>query len=325
MNNNNILKLRNLKTYFYTDAGIVRACDDVNFDIEKGKNLGLVGESGCGKTISCLSILKLLPDEARVLSGRVEFEEKDLLRLPDDKLRKIRGNEISIIFQEPLTSLNPVLTIGEQITEAITTHKDISYKRAKQQTIDLLGKVKIDNPSYRFNDYPHNLSGGMRQRAMIAMAISCKPKILIADEPTTALDVTIQAQILDLLDELQDEMHMSVLIVSHDFGVIARLADRIAVMYEGEIVEYADSKEIFNNPLHPYTQDLLTSVKQLQIKDEKLTTIKGTVKKIHEISKGCRFYPRCRKAYKECKETTPEFKEVKPSHYVRCHKVVNSI
>ncbi len=319
--NSKILNLRNLRTYLYTSVGIIKACDDVSFDIEKGKNLGLVGESGCGKTMCCLSILNLLPQEAKVLSGEVIFEDRNLLRLNQNELREIRGNKISMIFQEPMTSLNPVLTIGSQITEAITAHRDISYKQAKDEAIELLDRVRIDNPIRRFNDYPHNLSGGMRQRVMIAMAISCKPKILIADEPTTALDVTIQARILDLLDELQDEMDLSVLIVSHDFGVIARLADKIAVMYAGELVEYAESEEIFNNPLHPYTQSLLASVRELQIKGKRLTTIKGTLEKVYEASKGCRFYPRCNQAHKDCKEINPEFKEVRPSHYLRCHRI----
>jgi len=319
--NSKMLKLRNLKTYFYTSAGIIKACDDVSFDIEKGRNLGLVGESGCGKTICCLSILNLLPEEAKILSGEVIFENKNLLKLNQNELRKIRGNKISMVFQEPMTSLNPVLTIGEQITEAITAHKDISYKQAKNEAIELLDKVKIDNPIQRFDDYPHNLSGGLRQRVMIAMAISCKPQILIADEPTTALDVTIQAKILDLLDELQDKMHLSVLLVSHDFGVIARLADKVAVMYAGELVEYAESKEIFNNPLHPYTQDLLSSVKQLKHKDKRLTTIKGTVDRTYRITNRCKFSSRCRKVYDRCKKHAPNLIEIKPSHFVRCNRV----
>ena len=319
--NSKMLKLRNLKTYFYTSAGIIRACDDVSFDIEKGRNLGLVGESGCGKTICCLSILNLLPEEAKILSGEVIFENKNLLKLNQNELRKIRGNKISMVFQEPMTSLNPVLTIGEQITEAITAHKDTSYKQAKNEAMELLDRVKIDNPMQRFDDYPHNLSGGLRQRVMIAMAISCKPQILIADEPTTALDVTIQAKILDILDELQDKMHLSVLIVSHDFGVIARLADKVAVMYAGELVEYAESKEIFNNPLHPYTQDLLSSVKQLERKDKRLTTIKGTAAKTYRVTNRCKFSSRCRKVYDRCKKHAPNLIEVRPSHFVRCNRV----
>jgi oligopeptide/dipeptide ABC transporter ATP-binding protein len=332
MSDNTLLKLRNLKTYFYpvkngvshrdisngvyTQAGIVKAVDDVSFDIEKGKNLGLVGESGCGKTVCCLSILKLLPEEADIVSGQAEFEGEDLLKMKEEKLRKIRGNEISFVFQEPLTSLNPVLTIGDQIQEAIVTHKNVSYKQAKEEAIDLLAKVKIDNPASRFNEYPHNLSGGMRQRVMIAMAISCEPKILIADEPTTALDVTIQAQILELLDELQQKMHMSVLIVSHDFGVVARLADKIAVMYAGQLVEYASSKEIFENPLHPYTKGLLSSINQIQKRKKRLTTLKGAVKKFYK-DKQCRFYSRCNERNTQCKQEIP-LKEVKPSHFVRC-------
>jgi oligopeptide/dipeptide ABC transporter ATP-binding protein len=320
MNNNPMLKLRNLTTHIYTEKGVIRACDEVSFDIEKGKNLGLVGESGCGKTMCCLSILRLLPEEAEIVSGKVEFEDKNLLKMRDRELREIRGGKISIIFQEPLTSLNPVLTVGQQITEAITAHKNLKVKEAKLQAIELLDKVKIDRPAERFNNYPHNLSGGMRQRVMIAMAISCRPKILIADEPTTALDVTIQAQILDLLDQLQDEMDLSILTVSHDFGVIARLSDRIAVMYAGQLVEYAEAGEIFNNPLHPYTQGLLLSIGQLKERGRRLTTIRGTVEKMYEASNKCRFYSRCRKASEECQRREPNFREVKPSHYLRCHK-----
>ncbi|MCK5305588.1 MAG: ABC transporter ATP-binding protein [Candidatus Omnitrophica bacterium] len=315
-----MLKVRNLKTYFYTQRGTVKACDDISFDIDHGRNLGLVGESGCGKSMCCLSILKLIPPEGNIVSGEVLYKGRDILSMDNKELRKIRGNKISMIFQEPMTSLNPVLSIGEQMTEAVLAHKDINYKEAKALSIELLSKVKIDRPKSRFSEYPHNLSGGMRQRVMIAMAISCRPDILIADEPTTALDVTIQAGILELLDELQNEYNMSVLIVSHDFGVIARLADRVAVMYAGEIVEYAGAEDLFKNPLHLYTKGLLSSIKQIDKRDKRLSTLKGAVCELDNLPKGCRFSPRCDLASSECREALPELKEISAGHFVRCVK-----
>lgn len=269
-----ILEVKNLTIEFQTPNGKLHACQDVSFSVGKAANIGIVGESGSGKTMCCLAILGLLPEEAEIKSGQIIFKGNDLLKADAETLRRVRGNDIAMVFQEPMSSLNPVITVGSQITEAIMTHKKCSYKEAKKETIKLLDKVKLDRPKDRFNDYPHSLSGGQRQRVMIAMAISCQPEILIADEPTTALDVTIQAEILNLLDELQREMHMSVLIVSHDFGVIARLADTVAVMYKGEVVEHESAEKIFKNPRHPYTKALLLSVKELEEGKERLTTLK---------------------------------------------------
>ena len=320
MDKDNILSVNNLSVSFYIEEGIVKACDNVSFEVERGKNLGLVGESGCGKTMCCLSILKLIPQEGRIVSGEVNFEDKNILLLSNEGLRKIRGNEISMIFQEPMTSLNPLLTAGEQITEGILVHRKITYLKAKDKALELLHRVGIDNPKARFDDYPYSLSGGIRQRVMIAMAISCEPKVLIADEPTTALDVSTQVKILELLDELQREFNMSVLIVSHDFGVIARMADRIAVMYAGQIVEYAEAEDIFKDPLHPYTKGLLDSIRQIEKRDNNLTAIKGSVAELYNLPKGCRFYHRCKLADSGCGEGVPRLEEIRSSHYARCFK-----
>jgi oligopeptide/dipeptide ABC transporter ATP-binding protein len=315
-----MLEIKDLSVKFNTPKGPLMACDKVSLKIAPGRNLGLVGESGCGKSMTCLSILRLLPDEAEITSGEITYKGDDIFRFSDNNLRKLRGNKISMVFQEPMSSLNPVLTIGQQLTEAIVLHKGINKKTAKEKAINLLDKVKIDRPRHRFYEYPHNLSGGMRQRVMIAMAISLKPDILIADEPTTALDVTTQAQVLELLDELQREYKMSVLIVSHDFGVIARLADDIAVMYAGEIVEYTSSKKLFTNPLHPYTKALLSSLKQMQAKKGNLSVLRGSVGDLSDLPKGCRFEPRCSFSDKECSLKESKLIEVKEFHYVRCHK-----
>jgi oligopeptide/dipeptide ABC transporter ATP-binding protein len=315
-----MLEIKELTVKFNTVSGELKACDKVSLSIEKGKNLGLVGESGCGKSMTCLSILKLLPPEAEITWGQVIYKGDNILKMSNEGLRSIRGNKISMIFQEPMSCLNPVLTIGEQMREAIMTHKKVTKSEAKEEVVKLLKKVKIDKPEERFYEYPHNLSGGMRQRVMIAMAISLKPDILIADEPTTALDVTTQAQVLELLDELQREYKMSVLIVSHDFGVIARLADTVAVMYAGEIVEYAPSEIIFKTPEHPYTKALLSSLKQMQAKKDSLTVLKGNVCDLTKLPLGCRFEERCSFADKECKKGLNKLIEIKKNHFVRCFK-----
>ena len=315
-----MLEIINLTVKFNTQSGELKACDKINLSIEKGKNLGLVGESGCGKSMTCLSILKLLPPEAQITWGQVLYNGKNLLTMDNKGLRRIRGNKISMIFQEPMSSLNPVLTIGEQMREAIIAHKGLSKSEADKEVISLLEKVKIDKPEARIYEYPHNLSGGMRQRVMIAMAISLKPDLLIADEPTTALDVTTQAQVLELLDELQREYKMSVLIVSHDFGVIARLADTIAVMYAGEIVEYASSETLFKHPAHPYTKALLSSLKQMQTKKDSLTVLKGNVCDLSKLLTGCRFEERCSFADESCKSGVNKLIEMDKGHYVRCFK-----
>ncbi len=313
-----ILQVKNLKTYFYTEDGVVRAVDGVSFELYPGETLGIVGESGSGKSVTSLSIMRLLDEKGRIESGEIIFKGKDLLKLPEHEMRKIRGNEIAMIFQEPMVALNPVYTIGDQIMEAIILHQGVDEKKAREMAIDLLRRVGIPEPEKRVDQYPHQLSGGMRQRAMIAMALSCRPSILIADEPTTALDVTIQAQILDLMKELQEEYGMALIMITHDMGVIAEIADRVAVMYAGHIVEYGEVHEIFKKPRHPYTYGLLSSIPRLDVEQEKLKSIPGTVPDPLNFPTGCRFHPRCEFAEERCKEEEPEMVEVLPNHYSRC-------
>ncbi len=316
-----LLQVKNLKTYFYTDEGIARAVDGVSFEVEKGQTLGLVGESGCGKSVSSLSIMKLIPNPpGKIVAGDILFREENLLNVPEDKMRHIRGNEISMIFQEPMTSLNPVFTCGNQIEEAIILHQGLSKKDARDQAIEMLKKVGIPAPEQRVDEYPHQLSGGMRQRVMIAMALSCNPSLLIADEPTTALDVTIQAQILDLLNKLQEEFHMAIIMITHDLGVIAEIADRVAVMYAGRIVEYGDVKDIFNNPQHPYTEGLLESIPKVNELRDRLTVISGTVPNPTNFPKGCRFNPRCQDIMDICKVKSPGRTAASSKHDVSCWK-----
>ena len=315
-----LLQVTDLKTYFYTDDGVARAVDGISFSVEKGKTLGLVGESGCGKSVSSLSIMRLIPDPpGKIVNGEILFRDTNLLVMPESQMRDLRGNEISMIFQEPMTSLNPVFTCGDQIQEAIVLHQNLSKKEAREQSIEMLKKVGIPAPEQRVDEYPHQLSGGMRQRVMIAMALSCNPSLLIADEPTTALDVTIQAQILDLLKKLQDELHMAIIMITHDLGVIAEIADQVAVMYAGQIVEYGEVKDIFNNPHHPYTQGLLESVPKLTEAKERLAVITGTVPNPTEFPKGCRFSPRCPFVMDACKQDPVET-QISPGHRVSCWK-----
>ncbi len=300
---NSILTVSHLKTQFFTPSGPVRAVDDVSFSLERGKTLGLVGESGCGKSLTALSILKLVPPPGKVVEGQVlyfpdnvESEPDDLMRLPPKEMRKIRGREISMVFQEPMTALNPVFTIGNQISEAIHAHERVSHREAKDRTLEILHSVTIPSPEQRFDDYPHQLSGGLRQRAMIAMALVTRPKLLIADEPTTALDVTIQAQVLELLMDLKERFHLSLIFISHDLGVIASIADFTAVMYAGKIIEYGLTSEVLSNPLHPYTVGLLRSLPRTgQASKEKyrLKSIPGSVPDLQHIPTGCAFQPRC--------------------------------
>ena len=294
MSDEKILTIDNLGVEFVTEEGIARAVQGVSYSITKGKTFALVGESGCGKSVSALSIMRLVAQPpGRIVSGEIEFEGRNLLELSDSQMRKVRGNEIAMIFQEPMTSLNPVYTVGEQIIEAIMLHQDKSYEQAFAEAVSVLDKVGIDKPRQRVNEYPHQMSGGMRQRVMIAMAISCEPKLLIADEPTTALDVTIQAQILDLLDDLQRENGMSILLITHDLGVVAERADDVAVMYASKIVEHARAEQLFSDPKHPYTQGLLKSLPSLGFTRERLDTIQGSVPDPIHFPGGCKFHPRC--------------------------------
>ncbi len=313
-----ILEVRDLKTYFYTEDGVVKAVDGVSFELYEGETLGIVGESGSGKSVTSLSIMRLLDEKGRIVGGEVLFKGKNLLELSEAEMRKIRGNEIAMIFQEPMVALNPVYTIGDQIMEAITLHQGLNEREAREMAVDLLRKVGIPEPEKRVDQYPHQLSGGMRQRAMIAMALSCRPSILIADEPTTALDVTIQAQILDLMKSLQREYGMALIMITHDMGVIAEVADRVAVMYAGKVVEYGEVHEIFKRPRHPYTYGLLSSIPRLDIEQEKLKSIPGTVPDPLNFPPGCRFHPRCEFAQERCREEEPEMVEVGPRHYSRC-------
>ncbi|MDP6438734.1 MAG: ABC transporter ATP-binding protein, partial [Candidatus Brocadiia bacterium] len=288
-----LLEVRDLATHFYTEQGVARAVDGVSFDVRRGETFCIVGESGCGKTMTALSILRLVSPPGRIVAGRVEFEGQDLLRVPDKAMRSIRGRQIGMVFQEPTTSLNPVFTAGNQIAEAITAHLGASRKKARGMALEMLEKVRIPEPGRRLESYPHQMSGGMQQRVMIGMALACTPSLLIADEPTTALDVTIQAQILELLRELQREMGMSVLLITHDLGVVAEVADSVAVMYAGRIVESAGVKPVFRDPLHPYMVSLLKSLPTLGSRQEKLRVIPGQVPDPRRFPTGCRFHPRC--------------------------------
>ena len=323
-----LIEVKGLKTYFYTEEGIVRSVDGVDFSIDREKTLGIVGESGCGKSVTALTILRLIQSPGVIAGGKIllnrDNETVDLAGLDPKgpEIRSIRGNEIAMIFQEPMTSLSPVYTIGDQIMEAIILHQKDNRKQARQKTIDLLQSVGIPVPEQRIGEYPHQLSGGMRQRAMIAMALSCNPALLIADEPTTALDVTIQGQVLDLMIGLRKRFKTAILFITHDLGVIAKMADAVAVMYLGKIVEKGDVREIFHNPLHPYTTGLLKSLPSLSSTGrERLEPIKGTVPDPFEIPKGCGFRPRCNHAMEECGIERPVLVEAAPDHFAACHLV----
>jgi len=324
-----ILDVKNLQTSFFTEKGEVRAVDGVSFSVEKGKTLCIVGESGCGKSVTSLSIMRLIASPpGKVVGGEILFHGQNVLELPVKEMRKIRGNEISMIFQEPMTSLNPVFTVGDQICEAIELHRNVSSQQSKERAIEMLRLVGIPAPEKRFYDYPHQLSGGMRQRVMIAMALSCDPQVLIADEPTTALDVTIQAQILDLLRDLQKRLGMAIILITHDLGVVAEMADEVVVMYAGKVVERSDVKTLFASPKHPYTKGLLASVPVLsqdptgKLKKERLTTIPGLVPDLLRLPQGCRFQERCTYADEGCRVQEPDLREVSSDHFIRCVKTV---
>jgi len=317
--NDQILSVNDLAVHFQMDVRIVPAVDGVSFSLSRGETLGLVGESGCGKSVTALSIMGLLPSPpAKIVRGEIRFKGENLLDKTDEDMRKIRGNDISMIFQEPMTSLNPVFTIGYQISEVIMQHQKASKKEALERAIEMLRLVRIPLPEKRIKQYPHQLSGGMRQRVMIAMALACNPELLIADEPTTALDVTIEAQILELINELKEKFGSSVIMITHDLGVVAEIADRVAVMYAGRIVEYADVYSIFNNPKHPYTRGLLQAIPDMDLpRGQRLKEIKGTVPLPDEIKAGCRFKNRCECARVECRMEEPPLMQVS-SGLVRC-------
>lgn len=305
MNDDVLLKVDGLKTYFINKDSQVPAVDGVDFVLRRGETLGIVGESGCGKSVTSMSILHLLPPKAKIVGGSVVFKGRDITHISSKEMAELRGGEISMIFQEPMTSLNPVYTIGYQIEEMILRHQKIGRRMAKQRAIEMLRLVNIPSPEKRFDEYPHELSGGMRQRVMIAMALSCDPELLIADEPTTALDVTIQAQILDLMRELRSKLNTSIMLITHDLGVVAEMADFVLVMYAGVVVEYAQVNDLFHNPLHPYTQGLLKALPRMDAQEENLFVIPGAVPNLYEMPKGCRFSPRCPYATNRCKEQAP--------------------
>jgi peptide/nickel transport system ATP-binding protein len=314
-----LLEIDDLRTYFDGDFGTYRAVDGISLRLEAGRTLGIVGESGCGKSVTSLSIMGLVPQPpGRVASGAIRFDGVDLLKLEPDAMRELRGSKIAMIFQEPMTSLNPAFTVGDQIVEAIRRHERVDRNEAKTRAIEMLRRVRIPAPEQRFGEYPHKLSGGMRQRAMIAMALACGPRLLIADEPTTALDVTIQAQILDLLRRLREETGTAIILITHDLGVIAELADDVAVMYAGQIVERGPVKRIFDEPQHPYTIGLLGAIPELDRKRDRLATIEGTVPDLSTPPSGCRFAPRCPFAESRCRTEMPALAELADGHAAAC-------
>ncbi|MFZ2147536.1 MAG: ABC transporter ATP-binding protein [Sedimentisphaerales bacterium] len=319
--NGTLLSVKNLSTHFFTEEGVVKAVQDVSFSIKRGRTFALVGESGCGKSVTALSIMRLVPaPQGKIVGGEIVFEGRNLSALSENKMRQIRGKKIAMIFQEPQTSLNPVYTVGNQIAEAIRGHQNKSCKEAWADAVEMLRKVGIADPARRAHEYPHQMSGGMQQRIMIAMAASCKPALLIADEPTTALDVTIQAQILDLLDDLQKQNGMSILLITHNLGIVAERAQNVAVMYASRIVEVAETPRLFAEPLHPYTQGLLKSLPRLGFSEKRLWTISGNVPEPLHFPTGCKFHPRCPrgKTDKQCQTIEPELREAQPGRCVAC-------
>lgn len=314
-----LLEVVDLQTAFHSDKSKIVSVDNVSFSLKPGETLGIVGESGCGKSVTSLSIMKLLGKNGSVDKGHIYFKGEDIAQVSEDRIRQIRGNEISMIFQEPMTSLNPVLTIGDQMVEGIKLHMKLGRKAAKEYAIEMLEKVRVPRAREIMEEYPHALSGGMRQRVMIAMALACKPKLLIADEPTTALDVTIQAQILRLMKDLQDEMGSAIMFITHDLGVIAEVADKVIVMYAGQVVEEADVFTLFKEPKHPYTQGLMASIPHIEYdENQKLYSIPGSVPTPQQMPKGCRFYSRCEKATEKCKSEQPDLIQISENHKTRC-------
>jgi oligopeptide transport system ATP-binding protein len=316
-----LLEVRDLRTQFQTDDGVVKAVDGISFDVEKGKTLGIVGESGSGKSVTSLSILKLLGSAGRIVSGSIRFDGRDITALPEREMQALRGNQVSMIFQDPMTSLNPFLTVERQITEVLQLHKRLSRAAARDKAVEWLGRVGIPDPSARIDSYPHQFSGGMRQRVMIAMALCSGPRLLIADEPTTALDVTIQAQILELIRRLQSELEMGVVLITHDLGVVAGMADEVAVMYAGRIVEQAPADELYASPKHPYTQGLLGSIPRIDSPVDRLTAIPGLPPDLSKLPGGCSFHPRCAKKVDRCTREYPAFVQLSGSHKAACTEI----
>jgi oligopeptide/dipeptide ABC transporter ATP-binding protein len=315
-----LLSVENLETSFFLSKGVLKAVNNVSFQLGESETLGIVGETGCGKSVTALSILKLVPNPpGRIIGGRVVFEGEDLIPKSEHQMRSIRGRKISMVFQEPMTALNPSFTIGDQISECFRVHQGLNKAEAKERTLEMLSVVRIRSPQEMFKSYPYEFSGGMRQRAMIAMALSCQPKLVIADEPTTALDVTIQAKILDLLEEMIDKFKMSLIFISHNLGIVARLCQKIAVMYAGGVVEMADRFSLFENPLHPYTVGLLNSIPRRGQKRDSLDPIAGSICDLLRPPSGCRFNPRCPKVMDVCSTAVPPLVEVEPGHYVSCY------
>jgi peptide/nickel transport system ATP-binding protein len=319
MSKNVVLEVKNLKTHFTSKKGVTKAVDGIDFVLHQGETLGIVGESGCGKSMTSLSILRLVPSPpGKIVDGTVELKGKDILQMSDSELRKVRGNQISMIFQEPMTSLNPVIPVGEQIAEAIRVHQKLGRKEAWEKSVEMLELVGIPSPRQRAKQEPFQLSGGMRQRVMIAMALACNPEVLIADEPTTALDVTIQAQILELMKDLQKRLNMGIIFITHDLGVVAELCDKVAVMYAGQVVEYSSTEALFSHPKHPYTNGLLSSLPKLYEDQEELQTMPGNVPSPYDMPKGCRFSPRCPLATAQCHEEEPQLHSLEDGSQIRC-------
>ena len=315
----NLVEIKNLKTYFYTEDGVVKAVDDVSFNIKKGEIIGVVGESGCGKSVTAMSIMRLIPSPpGKIVGGEILFEDKKILELKEDEMRAIRGNDIAVIFQEPMTSLNPIFTIGYQIEEVIMLHQRLNKVEAKKKAVEMLKLVGVPRADEIVECYPHELSGGMRQRAMIAMAVSCNPKLLIADEPTTALDVTIQAQILDIMKDLKKKLDTSIMLITHDLGVIAEMAEYVVVMYAGKVIEEAPVIELFQNPMHPYTEGLMKSKPSLDKDVDRLYSIPGQVPNPINMPEECYFCARCPKAIDICRKQQPSIREIRPGHKVAC-------
>ena len=313
-----VLEIKNLKTYFYTYAGIVKAVDGIHLKLDREEVLGIVGETGCGKSVTARSVLKLIPEPGRIVSGEIKLNGKDILSMSDKEMNDIRGGQVAMIFQNPLSSLNPLFTIGEQVSHIIRIHQHLNQSAAKARAVEMFNQVRLPNPNRLLNKYPHELSGGQLQRIMIAMALSCLPQLLIADEPTTALDVTIQAQILTLMLQLKEETKTSIMLITHDLGVVAEVCDRVVIMYAGRIVEDAPIEDIFQEPLHPYTKGLMASIPGRNEEDQELATITGSVPNLITPPSGCRFHPRCPHAKEICQQKVPSLKTHKEGHNIAC-------
>lgn len=315
-----LLSVADLRTYFYTWAGVVKAVDGISFQVNRGETLGLVGESGSGKTVTALSVMRIVPPPGKIVHGTIRFKEKDLLAFPEEKMQTIRGSEIGYIFQDPTTTLDPVYSVGEQLAEVIMRHRKMDKKQALVRALELLRLVEIPDPEARINQYPHQLSGGMKQRIAVARALSCDPDLLIADEPTTALDVTTQAQMLELMKNLKTKLDMSMILITHDMGIVAETCDRVTVLYAGQVCETGTVEQVFENPKHPYTEALLTSVPHLAMRKEKLSVIPGNIPNLIEPPSGCRFHPRCSYAQQVCIDKVPELEPLGEGRWVHCHR-----